>query len=393
VPAAYQVRREPTSGPQGSPQPQFDPFDEPFTDDSAAMPAADPQLASPLAAAPGHVAPSVDDRDDHSQQRAEFDPFDADSVATAPPAGEQASLSPDARDARGGPRDRGEQFDVQNAFDEPRRPSVGPSLEDQLGDAGNAVDEEIHRRENDGPAPPSPGDGGANPFTPDEAIDAPQRNPEEAFPEPGSESEPGEDNEPGRGSQYQQAPGGYQFRPLDDQPALTPEQQEQHRQVLEKERQKSEQTCQEFLAAVQADDIKTVSLDIRMHGQAGEDYPFDCGLGNSQFVPRSWPQVTYMWKASGLCHKPLYFEQVQMERYGHSWGPILDPVMSGAHFFTTFPILPYKMGLMTPNECVYTLGYYRPGSCAPYMVEPLGFTWRAAAFEMGAWTGGAFAIP
>ncbi len=100
-----------------------------------------------------------------------------------------------------------------------------------------------------------------------------------------------------------------------------------------------------------------------------------------------------MWKASGLCSKPLYFVQVQMERYGHSWGPILDPIVSGAHFFGTVPILPYKMGLQTPNECVYTLGYYRPGSCAPYMISPLGFTWRAAAFEAGVWTGGAFAIP
>ena len=41
----------------------------------------------------------------------------------------------------------------------------------------------------------------------------------------------------------------------------------------------------------------------------------------------------------------------------------------------------------------YSLGYYRPGSCAPYMIEPLGFTWRAAAFQAGAVTGAAFAIP
>jgi hypothetical protein len=103
--------------------------------------------------------------------------------------------------------------------------------------------------------------------------------------------------------------------------------------------------------------------------------------------------VTYLWKASGLAHKPLYFEQVQMERYGHSWGPVLDPIVSGAHFFGTLPILPYKMGIETPNECVYTLGYYRPGSCAPYMIPAFPFTWRAAAFEGGAWTAGVFIFP
>jgi hypothetical protein len=101
----------------------------------------------------------------------------------------------------------------------------------------------------------------------------------------------------------------------------------------------------------------------------------------------------YLWKASGMCHKPLYFEQVQLERYGHDWGPVLQPIMSGAHFFGTIPILPYKMGLQTPQECVYTLGYYRPGSCAPYMITQPGFTWRAAAFEAAAVTGVSAAVP
>ena len=130
-----------------------------------------------------------------------------------------------------------------------------------------------------------------------------------------------------------------------------------------------------------------------MQGIAGEDYPYPCTGRHPTFVPRAWASTTYLWKASGLCHKPLYFEEVQLERYGHDWGPVLQPFVSGAHFFGTFPILPYKMGLETPQECVYSLGYYRPGSCAPYMIEPLGFTWRAAAFEAAAWTGGAAAIP
>ncbi len=84
---------------------------------------------------------------------------------------------------------------------------------------------------------------------------------------------------------------------------------------------------------------------------------------------------------------------MQLERYGHDWGPALQPIMSGAHFFGTIPILPYKMGLETPQECVYSLGYYRPGSCAPYMITQPGFTWRAAAFQTGAVTGVAAAVP
>lgn len=100
-----------------------------------------------------------------------------------------------------------------------------------------------------------------------------------------------------------------------------------------------------------------------------------------------------MWKASALCHKPLYFEDVALERYGHSWGPFLQPIMSGAHFFGRLPVLPYCMGLKTPNECVYTLGYYRPGSCAPYLVGGVPFTWRAALFQAGGAVGVAAFLP
>ena len=103
--------------------------------------------------------------------------------------------------------------------------------------------------------------------------------------------------------------------------------------------------------------------------------------------------MTFMWKAAALCHKPLYFEDVHLERYGHSWGWHLQPFVSGAHFFTTIPILPYKMGLETPNECVYTLGHYRPGDCAPYLIEPLGTSPRAVVWQAGAIVGAAAIVP
>ncbi len=111
------------------------------------------------------------------------------------------------------------------------------------------------------------------------------------------------------------------------------------------------------------------------------------------FAVRGWATTTYTWKASGLCHKPLYFEQVHLERYGHSWGPYLQPIISGGHFFLTVPVLPYKMGLTPPEECMYTLGYYRPGSCAPYMLDPLPLSVRAGLAEAGFWVGGVAVVP
>jgi len=123
------------------------------------------------------------------------------------------------------------------------------------------------------------------------------------------------------------------------------------------------------------------------------DFPTECALANDPFMPRAWAPTTFTWKASGLCHKPLYFEDVALERYGHSWGPYLQPILSGAHFFITFPILPYKMGLYPPCECMYTLGYYRPGNCAPYMLDPLPISVRAGLAEAGAVLGAAYIIP
>ncbi len=136
--------------------------------------------------------------------------------------------------------------------------------------------------------------------------------------------------------------------------------------------------------------ICAISADI---SENKGDMPPECGLGDLQFRPRCWGPKTYTWTASGLCHKPLYFEDVQLERYGHSYGPLLQPLISPAEFFLTFPVLPYKMGLTPPNECMYALGYYRPGDCAPYMFDAIPISVRASLFEAAAWTGAIAAVP
>ncbi|MEM8946814.1 MAG: hypothetical protein AAGD11_16690, partial [Planctomycetota bacterium] len=178
-----------------------------------------------------------------------------------------------------------------------------------------------------------------------------------------------------------------------DEAELTPEELQQRSEEKQREREESEENCREEIEKLEADPISSIDLSIRVPGNAGEDFPYECSVSKSRHEPRQWPQITYNWKASAICHKPLYFEQVQLERYGHSWGPYVQPIMSGVHFFSTVPILPYKMGIRTPNECVYTLGYYRPGSCAPYMIDPVPFTWRAAMFEGAVATGIPFIIP
>jgi hypothetical protein len=116
--------------------------------------------------------------------------------------------------------------------------------------------------------------------------------------------------------------------------------------------------------------------------------PTVCGIGNRGSAYRSWAPQAVAWKASGLCHKPLYFENIQLERYGHSRGPVMQPIHSTVHFFRSLVTLPYQTSVNPANECQYALGFYRPGNCAPWLVDPFSITEkglkRQALFIAGA---------
>lgn len=148
-------------------------------------------------------------------------------------------------------------------------------------------------------------------------------------------------------------------------------------------------------ARLRAEDKET-KLDQLKRTKREFDADMWCDPPKTAFPDRmtqGWAPTTFTWKASGLCHKPLYFQQAHVERYGHSTGPLTQPIVSAGHFFLTVPVLPYEMALWPPYECMYTLGYYRPGSCAPYYLDPIPLSVRAALAEAGVWVGGVFLIP
>lgn len=92
-----------------------------------------------------------------------------------------------------------------------------------------------------------------------------------------------------------------------------------------------------------------------------------------------WGWQDFRWLPTLLCHRPLYFEEVNLERHGYTTSSCLQPVISGAHFFAVIPALPYKMAVDPPRSCISTLGYYRPGSRAPRR-------WHGLPLEAGAVT-------
>lgn len=103
-------------------------------------------------------------------------------------------------------------------------------------------------------------------------------------------------------------------------------------------------------------------------------------------------ETLFNWEAPALCYQPLYFEEVNLERHGHEVRYI-QPVLSGAHFFSRVPAVPYLMISQKQRICNYTLGHYRPGSYAPYVWYYPNFSLDGAAVESLLITGLFYAIP
>jgi hypothetical protein len=240
-------------------------------------------------------------------------------------------------------------------------------------------------------------DGLRSPFS--DNAEPPQPNP---LPMPGDNSSPvlpvpdsGSKGRPSDSGQLQQPSGQFQpVLPNGPAPDQSPPATTENDSTLKVDSVKAKESCDKSLENLRAYTVDKVKLNIAIAGTEGEDYPFECSLDDgTTHAGRCWEQTTYMWKASAMCHKPLYFEDEQLERYGHSFTPCIEPFVSGAHFFATIPVLPYCMGVEPPNECIYALGHYRPGDCAPYMCNPIPLSCRGALFEAGAVAGIGAAFP
>lgn len=140
-----------------------------------------------------------------------------------------------------------------------------------------------------------------------------------------------------------------------------------------------------------------ISLNI---GIQAESLPPDCSTSlfatqvtNPRTLREHWPQVEFNWAATEFYHQPLYFEDIPLERYGQAYHPLVQPWLSGARFFATFPIVPYKMGIDRTHDRIYSLGYYRPGSPSPCVRQRLPFEWDAATLESAVWLALVFALP
>ena len=199
----------------------------------------------------------------------------------------------------------------------------------------------------------------------------------------------------------------FQVPAADDEPALAPQ-----ADAGRPPAQRPSATLEDPCAVAEAEKkLFELGIDISLpEGRLPTDFAAACWdtvhqPGNALVGWRSWPASTYLWDATCFYHRPLYFEEINLERYGYGCAGCLQPAASAAHFFGTVPALPYLIAAATrhpanilgagcpPHECVYTLGHYRPGSCPPWRhhwppCDPL-----AAAAQGGVVTGLIFLIP
>lgn len=92
---------------------------------------------------------------------------------------------------------------------------------------------------------------------------------------------------------------------------------------------------------------------------------------NADLAPSRFKPSPVHWAAPATHSSPLWFEQPNVERYGHHrrlYGcDVLTPsAISAAHFFADAAVLPWKAVASPACDCDYTLGAYRPGSCNPH---------------------------
>ncbi|MCO6456514.1 MAG: hypothetical protein J5I93_14550 [Pirellulaceae bacterium] len=95
---------------------------------------------------------------------------------------------------------------------------------------------------------------------------------------------------------------------------------------------------------------------------------------------------------ANFCHRPLYFQEINLERYGTHHG-IWQPALSAAHFFAVIPQLPYRMAIERPNVCYHYYHPYLAGRPAPWERELPPLRANAALWEAGVILGLVFLIP
>lgn len=112
-------------------------------------------------------------------------------------------------------------------------------------------------------------------------------------------------------------------------------------------------------------------------------FPEEPVITRENFTPRMFRPSREVVEPSYLCHRRLYFEQPNLERYGWDLG-FITPFVSTGRFFYDTALLPYHFGtdVCRCHEC--SSGKCLPGDPVPLMIYPPQLSVTGALFEAGA---------
>ena len=106
-----------------------------------------------------------------------------------------------------------------------------------------------------------------------------------------------------------------------------------------------------------------------------------------------WFNSVAGWTAPEFYTRPLYFEQINFERYETAAPAWTRPARSYVQFLGTIPVLPYKIGANGPTERMYAVGHYPHGQMAPAYSNWGKLSKRGILLQGAATTGLIFIIP
>jgi hypothetical protein len=121
-------------------------------------------------------------------------------------------------------------------------------------------------------------------------------------------------------------------------------------------------------------------------------FPEEPPLPAIPFAPRAWAPSVEHAEPYYLCHRRLYFEQPNSERYGWELS-FLQPFVSAGKFYFDVLFLPYHMATEPCRHYECSAGQCLPGDPVPYLIPPPQISLTGIAAQGAVVTGLAIAFP
>lgn len=128
-------------------------------------------------------------------------------------------------------------------------------------------------------------------------------------------------------------------------------------------------------------------------GKTELEFPDELNIRiKSPLEARHFKPMSTNVKPAYVVYQPLYFEQLNYERYGWDLG-VFQPLVSTSQFYIDVLMLPYNFASNPPWHCEANAGYGIPGDAEPLRFLTPAFSWRGVAAQAGVMVGGAGIFP